>query len=358
VARSIKCPHCGQVIRAGEEAAGKRVDCPACKKAFLAPRALAKGGMPAKPSGPPPVAGSGRVWHLHIDGRNEGPFTADTVIEQLKTGKIGAHTLAWKEGMDDWQQLGQMAEFRGAFSTPPPVLSRPTPKAVSPDEREKHRRYVPGKGKTELMIGIWVAVGMAAILLIVLVVVLTRPAAEPESTGPGGVRPPQAPVAYPGTAPSTATAPKGGPIVIHGPKPVYLPRKQVVVELSKEKLLGNLKTDLAEGFKAAIAAHKKGDRKPIYNLSLKIKSHAEKIAKAKWEGYQSEVDTLVLRLNQASEGIQKELKQRSEAWDLGEGLDEKIRVKQLDLDKFDWLERWQKILDDDLAKISKKGLQF
>ena len=359
MARSIKCPHCGQVIKAGEEAAGKRVNCPACKKAFLAPKALA---TPPKPTGgPPPVGKAGRVWHLHVDGRNDGPFSADAVIEQIKTGKIGAHSLAWKEGMDDWVELGKLEEFRGALSTPPPVGKQTTRFAATKGGQEKdqeHRpHYVRGKGKVEVMVGIWVAAGLAAVALIVILVVASRQEPLAPSPPPPPLLPPQPVVPYPGEVPPGT---KGTVKVIHGPRDVRPTTKTVVREESNEKLLTKLATDLTEGFKGAIEAHKNGDRNRILLFGLKCKGYAEKVGSRKWGGHQSDIDTFVLRLKQAAEGIEKEARDSSrDAWDLGDGgLTPEQRAKALDLNKFEWLESWRKILTDEIEKLRQKGLAF
>jgi hypothetical protein len=357
--RSIKCPHCGQVMKAPEEAAGKRVNCPACKKAFLAPSALA---TPAKPKGPPPVAGSGRIWHLHVDGRNEGPYTADAIIEQMKTGKIGSHTLVWKEGMDDWEQMAHVPEFRGALSTPPPATRAAShaPHRPGADEEEEHpRRHVRGRDKHDAMIGMWVAVGIAVVLIASIPIIVNmsnKPKSEDEEEIiVRRIRKPQE--SPPSVEPSTPTP--SGPIVQPGPRPVHPPVVTVKTEVSNEKLLTNLAADVAEGFKAAIAGHKKGDAKPIGSLILKLKKHAEQLGSRQWKGYESVVETLAKRLQDASAGMHTELKPIAERWDLGgEGLPDETRAKVLELDKYQWIERWQKILDDDLKRLRDKGLQF
>ena len=343
MALSIKCPHCGRVLKAGEQDAGKRVNCPACKKAFLAPKTL------SKPKGPPPVATSDRVWHLHVDGRNDGPYTADALIEQVKTGKIGTQTLAWKEGMDDWQPLGQIAGFHGAFTTPPPVAKSPA-KPKSEKDHERRARYVPGKGKRDVMVGVWIAVGLAVVLLVAILIVANRPQ-EPAA-------PPTRIVVRPPAAPTSAT--RNGKRLIRGPRPAAPPTKTVVRKVKKEKLLTDMVADLDAAFKAAIAAHRKGDKKPIFRLSGKCKSYAEKIASYEWGGYKSRIDTLVLRLNQAGDGIQTEMKDSSkDAWDIPEiGLDPEQKAKQLGLNEVGWLENWQRNLNEDIERLRDKGLQF
>ncbi len=348
MARSIKCPHCGQVMKVGEQAAGKRVDCPACKKAFLAPKALATPAMP--PAAPP-----SRVWYVNIEGRNDGPHTPETVLEQLKTGKIEAQTLAWRKGMADWQPLGELEEFKGAFAAPPPVARhlgrKPHERAADHEPRPHYSRT---RSRLDVMLGFWVAGGLAVAALIAVFIILShrddRPAPPPKFTQPPAV----APVPPP---PTSATPP--GVTVIHGPREADQPAKKATkAEVPNAKLLTALAADLDKGFKAAIVAHTRANSGPIRNLSRALKSHADKLAGRDWRPFKDDVESLIKRLNAASEDISATLKERSAAWGLGEGLDDKKRAEILELHKFEWLTNWKKDLDEDLARLRRKGMDF
>lgn len=339
-------------MKVSEQAAGKRVDCPACKKAFLAPKALA---TPPKPvGGPPPATTPNRVWYVHVDGRNDGPHTADTVVEQAKTGRLDAHTLAWREGMKDWQPLGEMPEFQGAFSAPPPVSK---PQAHKPrakgDEQEPHAHYRPGRARRDTMIGFWVAGGLGLAILVAILIVANRRDELPPPRRPVVVQQPLPPEPAP---PATSTTP--GVKVIHGPRPLEPTKTPVKAELSNAKLMANLVADLDKGFKDAIVGHTKAMAKPIFALIAKCRSHAEKLAARDWGPYKGEMETLIRRLNEAASGLDTTLKERAVAWGLGDGLDEKKRAEILELDQYDWLTRWQKILADEVEKVRKKGLDF
>ena len=365
MARSIKCPHCGQVLKVAEQAAGKRVDCPACKKAFRAPKALAvappdKPTEPAAAPPPPPTApaaAAGRLWFFHIDGRNDGPHTVETVLDQVKMGRLDADTLVWKEGMGDWQPLREVKEFRGAFSSPPPVSPSHLHKPHPPKPHDHHGHgaehqprphYSRGKTRRDLAIGLWVAGALGLAALIALVLVLNRKDEPPA--------PKQVIVSHVDTSvqvlPTTETAvdTKGTPT----PPPKKAPKAQV----PNQKLMATAVADIEAGFKAAIEGHKRADARPILKLIEKCRKHSDQLSQRDWGIYKDVVAVLAVRLGEAGKGLYDTLKERSVAWGLGDGLDPKMKAKTLQLDEYAWLTNWQKILADEFAKVRKKGLDF
>src|SRR5450432_4265113 len=59
-------------------------------------------------------------WFYSLDDRQNGPVSEAQLDELLRSGKINRDTPVWREGMTDWQTLG---EVRSA--TPPPVPGLP-----------------------------------------------------------------------------------------------------------------------------------------------------------------------------------------------------------------------------------------
>ena len=360
MARSIKCPHCGQVMKVREQAAGKRVDCPVCKKAFLAPKALAvtpteKPTEAIKTGGPPLASTAPRVWYFHVDGRNDGPHTPETVVEQIKTGRLDAQTLVWREGMGDWRPLKELPEFRGALAAPPPVSATRVHKAHDPNapdyrghgsDREPRAHYSREKAKRDAAVGLWIAGGLGFAVLVTLVVVLsrkdqdTKPALQPP--------PPQPEVQPPEPLPTTPPEAKG--------KTAPAPRPKAGA--SNPALLAALVAELDRSFKAAIDGHKKAQVKPILSLARKCKTHADKLAERDWGGYKPEVESLIKQLNHASQGIQNTVKERCDNWSMGEGLDFKQKEASMGLSKFEWITNWERILTDEIGKVRKRGLDF
>ena len=46
-----------------------------------------------------------------VDGKENGPYTVEDVRKYLATGQLQPQMLAWREGMQDWQELGSYPEF-------------------------------------------------------------------------------------------------------------------------------------------------------------------------------------------------------------------------------------------------------
>jgi len=78
--------------------------------------------------------------YLLIEDDRQGPFTPEEIAEKIKAGECTPETLAWKDGMEDWQPLRdvlpQSASAQPPLSQaappplPPPLHSSPVP--VSP----------------------------------------------------------------------------------------------------------------------------------------------------------------------------------------------------------------------------------
>ena len=67
------------------------------------------------------------TWHVLIDGEQKGPFEADTVKQMIGRGEVGAETLVWTAGIEDWSR---------AIDVPDEVLQQ----VLGPAEREALRQ--------------------------------------------------------------------------------------------------------------------------------------------------------------------------------------------------------------------------
>jgi len=365
------------IHKAGSEVAGKPVTCKACKKTFLAPK------LPA--GGPPPVASADRPWSLHVDGHTQGPFALKTIVEQIQAGKIDGTTLAWKDGMGDWQPLAEIAVFQDALAAAKQKASgaasrvgrtvamhhahRPAAGAsnhahraagtgtrghhgvgADEDEEPRHQRYVRGQGKRELIVGAWVAGGLACVALVVALVVSRKELPSdappppviprevyqtpPEPTPP---MPPVGPLLSPkGTTP-TAKGPAGAP----------------------EQTLAKSVSGIEQKFAQLVAAHRKGDSKPWGRALRDMRNDAKALRACQFGTHAARVIVLANRMEEAANGIETTLK--TLPWFggvLGEGLEEKQRAEALRLNETEWLENWLKILRGDIQKIRDGGLTF
>jgi hypothetical protein len=349
------------IHRVGAEVAGKRVTCGSCKKEFLAPTPPAGGS-------PPPVHSADRPWSLHVDGHTQGPFALKTVIEQIQEKKIDGATLAWKDGMGDWKPLAEIPDFRDVLAVPGGAaavgrggsgvhkahgighLAASHPIGLghraAEDEEGEHRRprFDRDRKNREIIIGAWIAGVLVIITMFVLFAVLNQP--TPEAPKPAPPPEPRASVPEPEPAPVTPTVSKKA-----APK--------AKAGMPAEKRLASVVSDLEKRFPAIIAAHKKGDAKPIGTFIRYLRMHAESLGECQWGGHQAAMTTFLEHLSQAASGIESELKQKP--WvggGLGEGVDEKHRVEALRLNETEWLDNWVKILRADIQKLRDGGLQF
>jgi hypothetical protein len=362
VAYQVKCPHCSVVHKAPPEAAGKRVTCKSCHKDFIAPK-------PRSKSSPPPVQSADRPWSIHQGGQTLGPFSLRTVIEEIQAGKFDETTLAWKDGMSDWKPLGEIEAFQDALSAAGmkpasgaaaarggtsaarlPAARRGTrPSRTAPDDEgsERRRRYSRGKSKRDVYIGAWVAAGLAAITLVVILIVTNKPTPVEE---------PEAPAQPRSAAPASPQGQPTAPTAKHGPRPA---RKRTPRRVPAEQRLTRVVADLEKRFPKIIAAHKKGDAKPIGSFIRYLRIHADALAKYDWGPHQERMTRFIAQLREAAQGIEATLKDKPWVGGvLGEGLSQEQRAEALRLNETDWLENWVRILRLEIETLREKGVRF
>ena len=341
---SLKCPHCSRILKVNESAAGKQITCPGCKKRFLAPR-------PPGAAAPPPVSSEGRPWHIHVDGRNVGPYSADAIVDQLKAGKIDRNTLAWKEGMGDWKPLKELSDFRSACRG-----ARPGAKPDEEGEHERRRRYVPGQSKRDAVVGAWVAVGLAVVLIVVILYVVNRPSA-PEVSDPyehrlqrlrSSVTVAQPSGPQPSGVGTTATPARKPPKVIIKKKP----------KLTNEQLMAKVTQEIDAQFKKCFADPGKADYRQLFYLTKKCTDHAAELRARNWGNYQREVERYAGILEETAASIQGQIKDISQKWAMGrEGLDPKIIAEDYPKD-IAFLKNWDSAVKEALGKLRERGYTF
>ncbi len=69
---------------------------------------------------PPPVPSNS--YYIVIDGAQNGPFTIEHLTQLASQGKFKRDTLAWKNGLIDWQKAELITDFSEIFSSIPPPL--------------------------------------------------------------------------------------------------------------------------------------------------------------------------------------------------------------------------------------------
>ncbi len=67
---------------------------------------------------PPPSIPDGpleKIWYLHDEGSQLGPFSFEEVTRFLKINRIDPHVYAWRDGMANWDRLDRIRIFEDAL---------------------------------------------------------------------------------------------------------------------------------------------------------------------------------------------------------------------------------------------------
>ncbi|NPA67908.1 MAG: DUF4339 domain-containing protein [Chlorobi bacterium] len=72
---------------------------------------------------PPPLT----QYFISYDGKQEGPFSIETLKQMITEGKITKDTYVWKQGMPGWLTAAEVSETAKLFGSTPPVPPPPPP---------------------------------------------------------------------------------------------------------------------------------------------------------------------------------------------------------------------------------------
>jgi len=82
---------------------------------------------PAATAEPAPAAAAEEEgWYYAREGKQYGPAPASAIGELLASGELSAADAAWRDGMEDWKQINQIAELAGLA----PVQAQAEPEAA------------------------------------------------------------------------------------------------------------------------------------------------------------------------------------------------------------------------------------
>lgn len=79
-------------------------------------------------------------WYYSVDGRAQGPVGDDEIGDALKAGKLTLVDLVFREGDDGWRTLGEIPEFKDAFSKvhlPSPTADGSQKDGAAPERPEE-----------------------------------------------------------------------------------------------------------------------------------------------------------------------------------------------------------------------------
>jgi membrane protease subunit (stomatin/prohibitin family) len=82
-------------------------------------------GMNQQQNTPPPAPSVS--YMVANNGQQAGPFTLDQLKQFVASGEFTKQTHVWKQGMDNWQQAGDVQELASVFMGSPPPPPPPTP---------------------------------------------------------------------------------------------------------------------------------------------------------------------------------------------------------------------------------------
>ncbi len=99
-------------------------------------RSGAQATPPSHPSAEP------RIWFLHYNSSQYGPFTQGEVQRAIEIGKINLSVHVWSHGMPGWEKLEQVPAFQksGVESPRPPASAAPAKLRARSEKRETPRR--------------------------------------------------------------------------------------------------------------------------------------------------------------------------------------------------------------------------
>lgn len=73
---------------------------------------------------PPPIPGN-IMYHIALNGQQQGPYTAQQIQSFIANGQFSATTLVWTAGMAGWVAASQVPDLAALFSVAPPPLPPP-----------------------------------------------------------------------------------------------------------------------------------------------------------------------------------------------------------------------------------------
>lgn len=78
-------------------------------------------GAPPPYQPPPPAFGAPlpHAYHLHLEGRQQGPFNFQQLRQLAAAGRLTPQTPAWRAGIAAWCPVEALSELAGLFNPPP-----------------------------------------------------------------------------------------------------------------------------------------------------------------------------------------------------------------------------------------------
>lgn len=114
----IVCESCGAKYSiADEKVAGKvfKIRCKRCSEVIVVRGDQDSGGeVSDAPAGGPTAVDA--IWHVVVDGDQQGPMAVSQLTEMLSAGAIDWETFVWAEGFDNWLPLREVEDLVAQIS--------------------------------------------------------------------------------------------------------------------------------------------------------------------------------------------------------------------------------------------------
>ena len=104
-----------------------------------------------------------KQFYIEQAGQPAGPFGMEQLKQRQANGTLTAETLAWTEGMADWQPASQVSALASLFQAIPPPMPNQQPmfdRHGTPTATTSMNASQLNKSATEFLVGQWRASGM------------------------------------------------------------------------------------------------------------------------------------------------------------------------------------------------------
>ena len=72
---------------------------------------------------PPQLPTIGKKYYFAVDEKQQGPVSAEVIVQKYTAEEINMDTLVWRKGMEQWRKLSECEDFSSLISSevPPPM---------------------------------------------------------------------------------------------------------------------------------------------------------------------------------------------------------------------------------------------
>lgn len=106
---NISCDSCGKKYKVADEKVAGRTFKIRCRQCGAQIVVRGEAGASSAPAAAQPA--SDAIWHVVVNGDQQGPYSAEQLTQMIGWQQIGWDTFVWREGFDDWKPAQDVAEL-------------------------------------------------------------------------------------------------------------------------------------------------------------------------------------------------------------------------------------------------------